>query len=127
MRASSGRSRRNWGFRMAAPTTEADPSEEAMTMPAIWTIRARRHLRQALAEALCRESHGAANPGPQLQGCTGVLEATMDQLSEILAVTFEGKTVVVQDQVIGFRRREGWFILMVEVVDPNEGSMSSDI
>src|SRR5262249_46031742 len=33
---------------------------------------------------------------------------------------------VIQDQVIGFRRREGRFILMVEVVDPNEGSRPSE-
>ncbi len=59
-------------------------------MPPIWTIHARRHLRQALAEKLCQESHGAETPGPHPQGCSGVIEETMDHLSEILAVTFDG-------------------------------------
>ncbi len=94
-------------------------------MPPIWTIHARRHLRQALAEKLCQESHGAETPGPHPQGCSGVIEETMDHLSEILAVTFDGKTVVVQDQVFGYRRKQGQSILMVEVVDPGDESRAA--
>ncbi len=96
-------------------------------MAVFWTIQARRHLRQALAEKLGRESQGLENPGPELQGCKGVVEATVDHLSEILAVTFEGKSVVVQDQVIGFRRKGGQFVLMVEVFDPEDESKSSAV
>ena len=49
----------------------------------------------------------------------------MDHLSEILAVTFDGKTVVVQDQVFGYRRKQGQSILMVEVVDPGDESRAA--
>src|SRR4051794_39244212 len=72
------------------------------TMP-LWTIRGRRNLRQALAEALGRESAERVNGGPS---CMGVLDKTMDRLNDTLAATFPGQTVVVKDQVLGYRRRK---------------------
>jgi hypothetical protein len=80
-------------------------------MSVFWAIQARRHLRQALAESLCRESHGEASGRG---GCGGVLEQTMDRLNDLLAATFPGVSVVVKDQVIGYRRKRDQFILMVE-------------
>jgi hypothetical protein len=98
-----------------------------MAMPAFWTIQARRHLRQALAEALCRETEGdgagtgaETRPGP----CTGVLELTMDRLNGLLAGTFEGASVVVKDQVLGYRRKKDLFILLVEVFGKDDSEKS---
>ena len=86
-------------------------------MPVFWTIQAQRHLRHALAEALARESDGPAiSTGPH----TGVLEATLDHLHDLLALTFPGASVVVQDQVIGYRRMKDLFILLVEVFSGDE-------
>ncbi len=92
-------------------------------MSAFWTIQAQRHLRQALAEALCRENEarGERHPaGSRAEGrdethsCLGVLEQTMDRLNDILAGVFEGASVVVKDQVLGYRRKKDQFILLVE-------------
>ena len=77
-----------------------------------WTIQAQRHLRHALAEALARESDG---PASRTGRHTDVLEATLDHLNDLLALTFPGASVVVQDQVIGYRRMKDLFILLVEV------------
>jgi hypothetical protein len=88
-------------------------------MSVYWTIQARRHLRQALAEALSREveddreaksGDGAIEP----EACPGVLERTMTHLDAILADAFAGASVVVKDQVIGYRRKKDQFTLMVE-------------
>src|SRR5690606_26363037 len=96
---------------------EADPVSGAPDMPEFWTIRARRHLRRALAELLCREAEGTgAGPGR----CTGVRERTMDRLNDLLAGTFPGISVVVQDQVIGYRRKDDLFVLLVEAFDAGE-------
>ena len=38
----------------------------------------------------------------------------MDRLNDILAGLFEGASVVVKDQVLGYRRKKDQFILMVE-------------
>jgi hypothetical protein len=78
----------------------------------LWTIRARRNLRQALAEALCRESARRVN---EEAPCMGELEKTMDRLNDILAGTFPGQSVVVKDQVLGYRRKKDMFVLLVEV------------
>jgi hypothetical protein len=80
-------------------------------MPVFWTIQAQRHLRHALAEALARESDGVAIGA---RPCTGVLEVTLDHLNELLALTFPGASVVVKDQVLGYRRKKDLFILLVE-------------
>jgi hypothetical protein len=86
-------------------------------MAVFWTIQAQRHLRHALAEALARESDGLAiGAGPR----NGVLEATLDQLNDLLALTFEGASVVVKDQVIGYRRKKDLFILLVEAFGKDE-------
>jgi hypothetical protein len=84
-------------------------------MSVFWTIRARRHLRQALAELLGRESREAeaeAEDG-RVKG-PGVQEQTMDRIAKILANTFKDVPVVVKDQVIGYRRKKDRFILLIE-------------
>jgi hypothetical protein len=78
----------------------------------LWTIRARRNLRQALADALCRESADTPTPA---RPCLGVLEQTMDRLNDILAATFPGQQVVIKDQMIGYRRKKDTYVLLVEV------------
>ena len=94
-------------------------------MSVFWTIQAQRHLRQALAESLWRENEAeserrshpstlSASASDPTQPRIGVLELTMDRLNEILAVHFDGASVVVKDQVIGYRRKKDLFILMVE-------------
>jgi hypothetical protein len=94
-------------------------------MSVFWTIRAKRHLRQALAESLCRENEAqgerphhpskvTADRKDPSQPRIGVLELTMDRLNDILAVHFGGASVVVKDQVIGYRRKKDLFVLMVE-------------
>src|SRR5262249_30649221 len=45
----------------------------------------------------------------------GVLELTMDRLNDILAGLFDGASVVVKDQLLGYRRKKDLFILLVEV------------
>ncbi len=98
-------------------------------MAALWTIQARHHLRQELAEALCRENENAtaaAATGKQtaLAYCTSVLELTMDRLNDILAGTFEGASVVIQDHVLGYRRKKDLFVLMVEVFGSDDSEKS---
>ena len=90
-------------------------------MAVFWTIQARRHLRQALARALGRESDeanagtGVGKAAGKRSGlCLNVLDATMERLNDILAATFPGMSVVVKDQVLGYRRKKDLFILMVE-------------
>ncbi len=90
-------------------------------MAVFWTIQARRHLRQALARALGRESDeanagtGVGKAAGKRSGlCLNVLDATMERLDDILAATFPGMSVVVKDHVLGYRRKEDLFILMVE-------------
>ena len=86
-------------------------------MAVFWTIQAQRHLRHALAESLARDGgRPAIGTGPW----TGVLEATLDHLNELLALTFEGASVVVKDQVIGYRRKKDLFILLVEAFGNDE-------
>jgi hypothetical protein len=82
-------------------------------MPVYWTIQARRHLRQALAEALSGEVVDASRPG--------VLERTREHLDAMLTDAFGGEAVVVKDQVIGYRRKQDHFILLVEAFG-KEGS-----
>ena len=95
-------------------------------MAVFWTIQAQRHLRQALAEALCRENEIDREPNPDAPGpqpgrrdqthsFIGVLELTVDRLNDMLAGIFDGASVVVKDQVLGYRRKNDLFILMVEV------------
>ena len=86
-------------------------------MPVLWTIRARRNLRQVLAEALCRESRREVGEHGPPAGCNGVLETTVDQLNDILARTFPMRSVVIKDQMLGYRRKPDLFILLVEVFD----------
>jgi len=74
-----------------------------------WTVRAQRQLRIALAEALCRQHHARGD----------ILGTTMQQLSQVLANTFpDAADVVVQDQFLGFRRKEHHHILLVELLGP---------
>ena len=44
----------------------------------------------------------------------------MDHLNALLALTFPGASVVVQDQVIGYRRKKDLFILLVDVFSGDE-------
>jgi hypothetical protein len=88
-------------------------------MAVLWTIQAKRHLRHALAEALCREPEGA--------GCAvgngrwlGVMGSTLDRLNDILAGVFPGVSVVVKDQVLGYRRKKDLFVLLVEAFDADD-------
>jgi hypothetical protein len=83
----------------------------------LWTIRARRNLRQALAEALCRES---VNKAKEPNACLGVVETTMDRLNDLLAATFPGQTVVIKDQMLSYRRKKDVFVLLVEVFGPDD-------
>ncbi len=39
----------------------------------------------------------------------------MDRLNDILAGTFEGASVVIKDHVLGYRRKNDLFVLLVEV------------
>jgi ADP-ribose pyrophosphatase YjhB (NUDIX family) len=71
----------------------------------LWTVAARRHLRQALAEVIGRR-------GPD------VFATTMNDLDRRLRCLFRNaRAIVVQDQYTGFRRREDEFILLVEIDD----------
>ena len=116
--ASSSESSKNWDFRNRTTQPAATSTRSGSpTMPVFWTIQAQRHLRHALAEALGRESDGIAiGTG----SCRGVLEVTLDHLNELLALTFEGASVVVKDQVIGYRRKKDLFILLVEAFGSDE-------
>jgi hypothetical protein len=90
-------------------------------MAVLWTIQAKRHLRQALAEALCRESEaagGAAGNGRW----NGVAGPTVDRLNDILEGVFPGLSVVVKDQVLGYRRKKDLFVLLVEAFDADDDS-----
>jgi hypothetical protein len=71
----------------------------------LWTVRAQRHLQQALAELTC------------LQG-SPAFEAKMHDLERILAQTFPQTTVVVHDQYVSYRRSDEKLVLLVEVHDP---------
>ncbi len=82
-----------------------------------WTIRARRNLRQVLAESLCRETERA--PNKEATGM-GELDTNLDRLNDILAGTFPGQSVVIKDQVLGYRRRKDLFVLLVEVFGPDD-------
>jgi hypothetical protein len=86
-------------------------------MAVFWTIQAQRHLRHALAEALSREREDGLIG---TRSCRGVLEVTLDHLNELLALTFPGASVVVKDQVIGYRRKKDLFILLVEAFGKDE-------
>src|SRR3954465_9776229 len=78
-----------------------------MTPLVIWTVAARRHLDQALAPACLAL-------GPH------VLDRTMDDLSCRLLLLFPGaRAVVIQEQFVGYRRRDDEFILLVEVDHPH--------
>ena len=93
-------------------------------MSVYWTIQARRHLRQALAEALSREVEAdreskACGAAIEPDSCPGVLERTMKHLDAMLADAFAGVPVVVKDQLIGYRRRKDQFTLMVEAFGPD--------
>ncbi len=50
----------------------------------------------------------------------GALEKTMNRLNDILAGTFPGQSVVVKDQVLGYRRKKDMFVLLVEVFGPDD-------
>jgi hypothetical protein len=69
----------------------------------LWTVAARRRLRQALAEAIGRREANA-------------FVTTMNDLACRLRRLFpEAHAIVVQDQYTGFRRRDDEFILLVEI------------
>jgi hypothetical protein len=82
-------------------------------MAVLWTIRARRNLRHALAESLCREKEQtmSGSGGP----CAGVVDSMIERLGEILVVTFDQQSVVIKDQMLGYRRKGDTFVLLVEV------------
>lgn len=76
----------------------------------IWTIQARRQLRHSLAKALC--AHNEKSNGY----CLKPVKDKMKTLDEILSCTFpNAKSIVVRDQMIGFRRKHENYILLVEV------------
>jgi hypothetical protein len=73
----------------------------------LWTIAAQRHLRQALAKAAC-------------DGKPSAVSKKMNDLSQRLRKLFDNpRGIVVQQQFVGYRRRDDEFILLVEVDDPN--------
>ncbi|MBI1917937.1 MAG: NUDIX domain-containing protein [Planctomycetes bacterium] len=73
----------------------------------LWTVAAHRCLRQAIAEAV-------GNQGPN------ALDTAMTTLNDRLQRLFPGaRAVVVQDQYLGYRRRDDEFILLVEVDGSN--------
>lgn len=85
-----------------------------------WTVKALRGLRRALAEPLCRAAHERKAEAAQPRSCNGVLEAEMDRLNDILHKTFPDATsVVVQDQLMGYRHRKHSYVLLVEVFSPS--------
>jgi hypothetical protein len=80
-----------------------------------WTVRACRRLRAVLAEVACRQERTASAARP------GVVDQKMARLNRILKQTFPGaRQVVVQDEFLGFRRKDDVHILLVEVLDPKE-------
>ncbi len=86
----------------------------------LWTIRAQRNLRHALAEKLCHEVHekaGASGP------CGGVLEAEKSQIETLLKEMFKGQQVVVKDQMLGYRRKPDAYVLLVEVFGEDGGNL----
>ena len=85
-----------------------------------WTVKALRHLRRVLAEPLGRAAQEPETKAAPLRGCTGVLDAKMDQLNEILQNTFPDATsVVVQDHLMGYRQKKHSYVLLVEVFSPS--------
>ncbi len=73
----------------------------------LWTVAARRHLRQALAEAACRCGPNAVTD-------------TMNDLDQRLRRLFDHATgIIVLQQFVGFRRHDDEFILLVEVTGSN--------
>jgi hypothetical protein len=81
------------------------PSAHSCCPLVLWTVAARRRLRQALAEAIGRREPDA-------------LVTTMNVLTCRLRRLFpHARAIVVQDQYTGFRRRDDEFILLVEIDD----------
>ncbi len=73
----------------------------------LWTVAARRHLRQALAAAVCRDPNAVA--------------ITMTDLTQRLRSLFpHAEGIVVQQQFVGFRPHVEEFILLVEVAEPHQ-------
>src|SRR5438105_3005419 len=87
-------------------------------MPAsvFWTLRARKHLRECLADELCKEFDRSAESEGGTEGVPGALQRAMDRLKGVLQASFEDdQAVVVEDYFEGFRRKSDLHILLVEV------------
>jgi hypothetical protein len=86
---------------------------------AIWTIQAQRQLRHSLARLLC--DHNLDNPEGQ-GNCLQPIQDKMERLDQILARTFpDARHIVVRDHLVGFRRKEETYVLLVEVDGPDRG------
>lgn len=87
----------------------------------LWTIRAKNRLRSSWAKQFCKvvclqPAAAVAAPAPQK-----ALDALLRQPEEILAGTFpNADTVVVRNQLVGFRPKEHVLVLVVEVFDKEE-------
>ncbi len=77
-------------------------------MPTLWTIRARRQLRQSLAEMLSQQTRDLPHEPNHKE------MDVQERLNDILAGTFPGASVVIQNQVLGYRRKKDNFILLIE-------------
>jgi hypothetical protein len=83
---------------------------------AFWTIRAKRQLRHSLARVLC------ANREPADAPCLQPMADTVEMLDQILACTFDmAHAIVVRDLMVGFRRRDDAYVLLVEVEHKDQG------
>ncbi|MFO7901596.1 MAG: hypothetical protein R6U98_02955 [Pirellulaceae bacterium] len=83
---------------------------------AIWMIKAKRHLRQSLASTFCTpfDQDAECHPDPTA--------AKIRELDEMLASTFpEAEHIIVRDQLRGFRQKENLFVLLIEVVQKEQG------
>ncbi len=80
-------------------TSSADPNRPLV----VWTVAAHRHLRQALAEAVGR------------CGIIALDNAMNDLTCRLHRLFPDARAVVVQDQYLGFRRRDDEFIFLIEV------------
>ncbi len=86
----------------------------------LWTTRARRQLRRSLySPNQCQAGTTAATTGrPDLEAAMTVEQADQS-LGRLLEQCFPGCRVVVQDELFGYRQKEGQHIFLVEVCDAN--------
>ena len=91
----------------------------------LWTVKAKNRLYNALARQFCRAvcpPEGQAAADPQT-----ALETLLQKANDVLARTFsKAGTIVVQDQLKGFRAREDLYTLLVEVFAGTDAMQSVD-